>query len=154
MQGNAYWKYRICGEIIVEVIHDGLSSEFFTVTYTYLSGQANRVIDNLPQTNDQINKDGYDIILRLYFEDYPDVTEDVPINVKVYPCKVTSVNYDYRDHTGIYTYNQYADTVALTIDTRTLELTPQCIYPEIYTLTMTPEIDVDSSQDLFYSMSG
>ena len=69
-------------------------------------------------------------------------------------CKVTSVNYDYRDHTGIYTYNQYADTVALTIDTRTLELTPQCIYPEIYTLTMTPEIDADSSQDLFYSMSG
>ena len=85
---NLVWNKDICGEIVTELIHDGLSSEFVTHGYKFDTTQADRWVEVLPKLNSHAKT--YSMKLRIKFKDpdYVTVFTDVPFTVEVLPCEI------------------------------------------------------------------
>ena len=87
-QSPAIWNKHICGEILMEFIHEGLSHEFVNSQYTFDKTQADRWIQVLPTKNSHVGT--YNVKLKLKYKDpdYSSVFAEVPFKIKVLPCEI------------------------------------------------------------------
>ena len=85
---SAIWNKDICGDIVTEVIHDGLSGDFLTHGYAFDKTQADRWVQALPNKNSHVSV--YNVKLRLKYQDpdYAAVYTDVPFKLTVLPCEI------------------------------------------------------------------
>ena len=83
-----WWNLDICGNVVVELIHDGLSSEFLTHGYTYNATPDKRWVQLAPTKN--IHVGVYNVKLKIKFaeSDYAAVFYEVPVTITVLPCEI------------------------------------------------------------------
>lgn len=133
----AIWNDEICGELTVNLVHDGLSSNFVTYGYTHLGAAATRFIEVYPTLNTEVNFPGYDTVLEISMVEYPGVVVDVPLNIVVLPCEIKSID--------TIVGSEYVDPYSYTVKTPeeyvnivNYNFVPACDYTPDYTLAVSP----------------
>ena len=71
---STVWNNQICGNLVVDVTHDGATADFAAYSYTYLSVATDHWITLAPTLNSQVGD--YTMTFTIKFEetDYPDIT--------------------------------------------------------------------------------
>ena len=142
VSNTAVYNSRICGAITVEVIHDGLSSEFLTFSYAFGDDQAaidNRWIEVRPTKNEHVRT--YNIVLRIKYadRDYKAVFSDVNLQVEVLPCVINNVVLDSNAFSTPYTYTIIRDTRVLQeFNTKLFTYFYNCDYADEWSFTVAP----------------
>ena len=126
----------------VEVIHDGLSSEFLTFSYAFGETQDaidNRWIEVRPTKNEHVKT--YNIVLRIKYldSDYSAVFADVPLEVEVLPCVINNVVLEADAFSTPYTYTIIRDTKMLQdFNTKLFTYFYNCDYAEEWKFSVSP----------------
>ena len=117
----------------VKVTHDGLSSEFVTIGYTFNATPADRWIKVLPTSN--THKGTYNINLRIQYTmpQYSAIYTDVNLKVTVLDCEIESTNPSPIPLLGAQNLVIIKDTTEKkSIGTKTFDFVPACDYPDNY----------------------
>lgn len=87
--GTANWDVNICGKILVDVIHDGVTTEFVSHVYDYqVLVLPNTYYLQLNPTL-RTHEGTFTINLRVYFQEYAAIDPvDVPVVIDVLPCQI------------------------------------------------------------------
>lgn len=150
---NTKWNNQICGNIVTTVTHDGKTAEFMQHNYVYLdAANGSHWVKLAPTLNDQVGD--YTVIVTLKLEDYPSITKDVSLKIKVLPCEIKSVIDDTNDPFTLpyYMYSVVDSKNPLLIETKKYHFEPLCDYTHSYALEVTPAPKVNQTSD-FYQMT-